>query len=340
MSVDELIIEIEDDVATPETKSEVSLSDNPMDGIEDLRRQLNAQTEETARLKAEAENSRIMAAEAERRRAHAEQVASESQRRAHTSNVEAETQQLNAIVNAKHAITAELNSLRAEYVKAQTDGEFEVAGDLNLKISKASARLNELERGESILSEKKKNPAPEPQPQPQIQETQDQFNSRPWNQTEINFILSTQTPSTADWMRANPRYFTDVAFRQQVVGAHTFVTGKGIQADTPEYFKRINDMMGIGQPQSEPQGGQPVSEAARSQSRQSVPPAAPSRTIPSSSGDQPGKRTVSLTRAQVEFARANFKQEKPTDPAPEVQYARHLEDIRKEGRLKGDGTSI
>jgi hypothetical protein len=338
---DELEIIIDDapgasDGGTPA----VVVSDNPEDGIAELKRQLAERDEQIKAVTETAERNRIIAQDAERRRQQAERVAVDSIGKASTANKEAETRQLESISNGISATTGQLANLKAAYVRAQTDGDFDKAGDIQIEMGKLSADLRNLEAGKAQLEGRRTEEKAEAPPQQQAQETQDQFNSRPWTEAESQFVMNNQAAATADWMRRHPQYFSDPSFRKLVQNAHEVAVGRKILPNTDAYFEMVETISGLRTAPEKVQE-QSVSTAAKATERSGPAPAAPvSRTVPSSDGSSSGKQTVRLTPAQIEFARINFPREKPTDPAPEVRYAKHLIALEKEGRLKGDGRSL
>lgn len=353
---DDFVVEIEDSTPEPaevvQEPRKVEQSDSPEVGIEDLKRQLAESNAATQRAQASADQMRAVAEEEGRRRVAAERAAASSAVTADTATAEAKDRQFDSIVSATHAVTNQLSSLRSQYVKAQTDGEFEKAADLNMQISKASAELVNLENGRAALeARKKESPAApvvvQPDLAPQRQETQAQFNARPWTETETNNVLNNTAPTAAAWMRTHPEYFSNVSFRQQVQAAHNIMSARGVTLNSDEYIRGIERIVFPGDtpPPQTPHKDEAVSSAGKQVTTRTSPtPAAPpSRSVPASSTSQTnaaGQRVVRLTAAQVEFARMNFPKTKADDPEPEVIYARNLEALRREGKLKGDGASL
>ena len=336
----EIIVDDSPAVDSAPSVTTVVASDSPEDGIAELKRQLAERDQQIKDANELAQRNLTIAQDAERRRQHAERVAVDSVGKAQTANKEAETRQLESIVNGISATNSSLASLKQAYVRAQTDGDFDKAGDIQLEMSKLSADLRNLEAGKAQLEGRKAEEKPEvPQP-PQAAETQEQFNARPWTEAEAQFVMGNQAAATADWMRKHPQYFSDPRFRQMIQNAHGVAIGRNIQPNTDAYFDLVETISGL---KTAPEKAQEkaVSSAAQTTERAGPAPAAPvSRTVPSSDGSGSSKTTVRLTPAQIEFARINVPREKPTDPAPEVKYAQHLIALEKEGRLKGDGRSL
>lgn len=353
MAAEDIIVEIADDALPPVEVTtgqaqRAELSDAPEAGIEDLKRQLAEKTAESDRHRNAEAQMRAVAQEEQRLRLEAERFAAQSATTASEATTEARERQLDSVVSATHAVNQKLSTLRAQYVKAQTDGEFEKAADINLEIGKASAELVNLEGGRQQLEARKKDPPPAAPATPARQETQFEFNSRPWNQAEIEIVLRNTPPAAAAWMRSHADYFTDVSFRKQVQAASDFVIAKGVTPNSEEYIRGVEKIVLGDQavpPPTQVHKDEAVSSAGKQvTSRTSPTPAAPpSRSVPASPGsptNAAGQRVVRLTPAQVEFARLNFAKTKADDPEPEVAYARNLEALRREGKLKGDGASL
>ena len=304
------------------------MSTDPQDGVAELRRQLD--DEKAARAHAE-----TTAAENARRAADAEQAAVKNYNIANKSITEAQEREYESIVNAHTAEEAKLQQLRSDLVRAQADGDFEKIGDIQVAIGRAAARVDRLEEGRATIEAQRKNQPAAPERQAQPTETQAQFNARPWNNQEAQAVMASTSPQTAAWMRNNPRYFTDPAYRQQVQGADSIMRGRGVAPDTAEYFSGVETL--VNGTAYTPPKEEHVSTAARGSSRTSPTAAAPpSRNVPQSDGQPRNSNVVTLTKEQREIARIMFRD----SPNPEKAYAIHWNELKKEGRLKDGGVVL
>lgn len=323
------------------------LSDSPQDGIEDLKRQLAEANHRAETAHALAESERRRADEEGRRAAEASRAAAENSVAASTAAADAREREYESILNAHTAVSNSLVALKDQLTTAQTNGDFAAASDLQVKISQAAAKLERLDDGKQAIEAARNASQPQPTRRAAPAETQEQFNGRAWSNQEYENVMRGCTSTTAAWMRANPRYGTDPNFRRQIQGAHNLVTGQGIQPDTDQYFRRVEELVGIRQeqPALQPQteGGPAVSAAAKPVQTRTSPQVAapPSRSVPSPQNPAGGNQnTVQLTPAMREMAKIMFPKTKPTDLDPDVAYARHLAALRREGRLKDGGITL
>ena len=334
-----------------ETNPAAFVSDSPQDGIEDLRRQLAEATDREKAAREDAVNARRLADEESRRRADSDRIARESSGAAANATAEARQREYESVVNAHTATANNIQSLKEQYIKAQTDGEFAKAAELQVNLGREAARLERLEEGKNALEEQRRIEANRPRPAPVQQETQDQFNNRSWNSSEYENIIRGCTPSTAAWMRANPRYASDPSYRRQVQGAHNILTGRGVSPDTDEYFRGVEELVGVRSVEEPHQESRQaprenaVSNASKpTQSRTSPTVSAPpSRNVPTTEnprGDAGAGNRVRLTAAQREMARIMFsdaKDDQGRKMDPEVAYAKHWREAQREGKLKDGG---
>lgn len=315
----------EEEIILEDEPSEVVISDSPEDGIDDLKRQL----EEAKQLTSQAQ---LRADESERRRQDAERVARETSNVATHATFEAREREYESIINAHSAVAAEVSSLKDQLIKAQTDGEFAEAAELQIKLGKMAAKLDRLDEGRTELENQRKVNPNQVRPVEQVRESDQQFNARPWSQAEYENVMRGYTPATAAWMRSNPKYGSDPNFRAQVQSAHGLLTARGVAPDSDDYFRGVEELTGIRTPAQTPSKETAVSSASKpTQTRVSAPP---SRSLPDPK--DPGNNSstrVNLTKDQRDMAKIMFHDHKD----PELAYAKHWVALRKEGRLKDGG---
>lgn len=317
---DDPVVHVDDTAATDKTKPTTDATD----AVEQLKRQLAERTEGEKEARLEAEKARQAATESERQ-------AREQAGQAQQATRVAQGHELDSVNNALGAAQREMEALEGKLAAAMEAGEFGTVAKLQGQIGKQGAMLVNLEQGKAILEQRAKEKPAAPQPR------------SPEEQREA--YLRSRTPETASWLRANPRFFTDGAFRQKVEAADSYVaTILGISRDSPEYFQKIEETTGMRQAatsaasatvdRSSDQQAQPAKAPVKP-----APAAAPSRTVPTArttSGDQ-----VVLTREEFDAAQWMFPRQKPDDTAPEVIYARNKRALVEEGRVFGaDGRPV
>lgn len=334
------IVEIPVGDAATAQPAVVLQSDDPNVGVDDLRRQLSSREDELR-----AANNRT--ADEQRRTADAERRARESSAEAIRLAAEHDNTQYTMVVNSLAANESEMVALQRQKAEALEKGEYAQSTVFDAQMARVGARIESLTNGKQAIEEQRlKTPKVEPQQQQQQQVSQAEANER-W--------LSTMLPKTQAWIRQHMDFFTDEGFRERVLAAANHAEKiKGYTGNDDEYFRSIEADLGLGQQQQQQQhnGAQqqhqssvanPTSQAGVVQDRQSSAPtraatpspaAAPSRSAPDLGGGQrePSKRIV-LTAEQREMAAILHPKRLPTDPDPEVTYAKNLYALQKEGRI-------
>lgn len=331
------IVEIPVGDAAAAQPAVVLQSDDPNVGVDDLRRQLSSREDELR-----AANNRT--ADEQRRTADAERRARESSAEAIRLAAEHDNTQYTMVVNSLAANESEMVALQRQKAEALEKGEYAQSTVFDAQMARVGARIESLTNGKQAIEEQRlKTPKVEPQQQQQ-QVSQAEANER-W--------LATMLPKSQAWIRQHMEFFSDESFRERVLAAATHAEKiKGYTANDDEYFRAIEADLGIGQQQQQQNNGaqqhqstvaHPTSQAGVVQDRQSAAPtraatpspaAAPSRSAPDLGGGQrePSKRIV-LTPEQREMAAILHPKRLPTDPDPEVTYAKNLYALQKEGRV-------
>lgn len=247
----------------PETKPEVGAEE----GIDIVRANLL----ESERLRDEAI---ARASDAERR-------ANDSARSAHTAMVEKHDSDIATVTNAITLMEERAKVLKSDYASAMANSDFDAAAEIQFDMSDTASKLTQLRAGEQHLK------SMEIPKEPQRQQVGD----------PVEALAVQLPPNSAAWVRAHPEYARDQRKYQQMIGAHNVAMGDGVEPDTPEYFERVERILGIKaeqrQEEQKPNGG-----------RQAAPAAAPvSRGGTAASGG--GHRTIRLTAAEREIAAAS-----------------------------------
>jgi hypothetical protein len=263
----------------------------PEDGLEKLKQQLEA--EKAARLASDA----------------ARQTAEQHAREASAAEVEARTKtqgtELEFLTTAIGSLTRETDALESRYAEAMAAQDYAGAAKAQREMANNAAKLQRLEEGKSALEK-----APKPQPR-QFQDPVEQFASR----------LS--APAAA-WIRAHPEYVRNQAKNDELLAADALARARRVRMDTPEYFKMVEDTLGLTQnPETASTIEVDTTPQRATGGRQTAPAAAPVSRAGGGQGSRPN--TVRLTSEEVEMA-------KMMDMTPE-QYAKNKIALQREGKM-------
>jgi hypothetical protein len=226
----------------------------------------------------------------EKLRKKAEQDAYEASVRAQQATTEVESNHITLVSTAIDTVKRDQEILKANLRDSLAIGDYDRAAQINDAMSMNSAKLLQLEQGFSEMKSRPRQEEPVRHADP------------------IDELASRVTPLSAKWLKQNRDHLDDPRAIRMMGRAHEDAIDMGIQAESDEYFRFVEDRLGIGREQPRQQrqeqsdeSDSPFSEAASSSSRRQSPPAAPV----SRSGSAPGTRpnVVRLTPAEVEAAR-------------------------------------
>lgn len=249
-------------VENAEDRSSSSISTE--DGIESLRRQLEAE--------------RNMRLQAERRAQEASQLAYSAQSEVDDTN-------LQLINNAIGTLKRENDIMKANYRAAMTSGNYDMAAEIQENMASNAAKLLQLENGRASMEAAPKRQAPT-----SLQPSND----------PVEAFASQLSARSAAWIREHPECVRDPRLNQKMIAAHNLAMADGIKADTDEYFSTIEGILRLPQRQMVPQDESPMSSASSGTQRQSAPPAAPVSRSGNATGTRPN--VVRLTADQREMA--------------------------------------
>jgi hypothetical protein len=259
------------------------------DGIKKLKKQL------------EDEKSARIAAENRARDAESGEVAAKT---------EVQGTQLDLVKNAITTVTQANAALKSRYKEARANGDADAEFDIQEEIAKNAAKLQRLEDGKSALER-----APKPQPRPIADKVEDAISR-----------IGAEFPRSREWVRNHPEFVRDDNKNQQMIAAHQLAMGRGLKADTDEYFSDIEDTLRIARREPTIENGHDdaddaLTEAARPVSTRTAAPAgAPVSRSGSGNGSRPN--VVRLSADEREIAKLNGM----TDE----EYARQKMAIQKE----------
>lgn len=247
---------------------------------------------------------------AERDRAQMEQAAQQAARAAHFAFHEKEDSDVALVQSALQQVQKDEKEMKAAYSAALRAGDTDKCADIVLDMQMLGQNKQQLEQGLQALQEKivESRRRPPQQQQPQRREPD-----------PVEDLAARVTPASAAWIRRNPECATDEVKRNKMVAAHYEAQAEGIVADSPEYFRFVEEKLGIDNSTPAPRQTQRSSVP-----RVPQPPAAPAR---GNSGSN-GKRVVTLSAMERDIARMSGLSDE--------EYAANKMQLAKEGKL---GTS-
>lgn len=334
---DTIVVNVEDNPVPQEEQTEVkkpepkprkqrvmpeeSPGPSPDQIIEELK--ANAEREKKAREAAEATaaSERARAEAAERNRQQAMKDAEEYQHRAESS-------EMTLIDGNIAAAQSDLEAQQDAYTRAAEAGEYAKMAQIQTKIAKAAAALDRYEDAKAALESRRAVQSTAPVPVPALQ------NNNPTEQ-----FLSSFSPIAQSWLRQHmdclpPAYGGDAYKNASMMEGHYAATRQRIQEGTPEYFRVIEEHLGLRQPVVAPQPSPQPQETQPARTHTKVQHAAPpSREAPEASGATAPRnvREVRLTKEQQEIARLTWPHK--SDQEAFGLYATNLLAAMAEGKI-------
>lgn len=244
-------------------------TDATADAVADLNRQM-------ATLRRERETERAARAEAERR-------ATEAAQQAERYRGQVDDGRMQVIVTAIEKAEGDAVSAKTQYRAAMEAGDFDKAADAQADISRAMARLTQLENGKQALEDhltaEKENASRPSQP------------SAPANNSVDAVIANVErtAPRSAAWLREHTECLTDRRLNAKMMAAHEDALFDGLTADSPEYVEYIEKQI---YPRRE----------ARQAAQRSAPAAPVSREAISPGSGRTATNKVTLTPEEREAA--------------------------------------
>jgi hypothetical protein len=326
---DDGIIEIDvsdnpDLAAEPEPKPVVAASKPKTAAVDEAAAALTAATktaesERTARLAAEQtaqteRNARLAAEEA--RRAQEEETTSLRER--------ADNSELTAVTSGIEAAKQSQEAAQREFERAMEAGEFPKASAAQVSLSRAAAQIDRLE------AEKVKLEAA-----PKRATTEGRVEAKPTG-SQFDQYVSGFTPRSQNWLRAHPECVApavggDTQKNAKMMKGHYAAIEAGHALESDDYFRVIEESLGIRTPVSAAAEVTPAVVEARPKSTPKAQPSAPvNRDVPAASGART-TRSVTLNKDQREAAKLSF----PHLPEKEAYgiYARNLLELEAEGKI-------
>ena len=207
----------------------------------------------------------------------------------------AEQTRADNLANAVDLATQEMDRQKMAYRAALEAGDFNAAAEAQEAMSTAAAAKAMAAQARATYDAQMRVRAAQPARQ------------------EVQY-----TPATQDWINKHPEFNTNEGFRKRAFAAHELASGEGHQTDTPEYFARIEALMGLRQAEAQPS---PVVErAARPDPGVAAPVRGAAAASPSADG---GRKVYHLSKEEREMA--------DMCGIPYAEYARNRESLKAAG---------
>lgn len=255
--------------------SDVEIVESPAEkktprSVENALEKLNKKLEEERQARFAAEN-RAMAAE----------------QKVHAAYGEVSDTNIHLVASAIDSVRRDQEILKAHLRDAMAVGDFDKAADFQAAMTANFNKLNQLETG---FEEMKNAPRPAAPPPPQ-----------PSGDNLVDDLIGRVTPRSAEWLRQNKSHLPDARAIRIMARAHEDAVDYGMAPESDEYFRFVEDRLGIGGKKASPERDDAMSDSARVVQKRSSPPSAPVSRQPA--GSAPRSGVVQLTREEVEAAR-------------------------------------
>jgi len=271
-------------------------------------------------MRAAVEDSRKQAQIAQQSAQEEQNRASQRERESHQYLSRAEEAEYNSVLTAMAAAENEADSSQRDLEAAQTNGDFKLAAEAQRRLSRAEAKMVQLEEGKTILEQRKNTAiarAEEARRNPPAPR-----NVTPEQQIDA---VNTLLPSQKEWLKAHPDAWTDQRKNLRLQGAHVEAEDKGLQPGTKGYFTYLEERLGYKEAVSDVEEDDEEQPRQRRSERRTLVSAPVSRDNHAPSG-KPSRTKITLNPKQQEAAAiAGISQ---------ADYARNmlkLQDLKEEG---------
>jgi len=272
MSDDEISINIIPDevanvegatVVKTETKTEPKIEVKPDPAVQDLMAQYK--------------ELETRAADQEQRRIKAEQDADKHRKEAEAANKRVSSSRLDTITTALSSAQEDAERAKQDIRTAKSAGDIDAEIEAQDRLSKARATEMRLDEAKSDMEARAKAP-------PKREE--------PTSNDPVEVFAANRTPPTAAWVRAHPEYVRSEKGLKKLTAADAVAQAEDLIPDTPEYFARVEEYLGIGKKAPDP------TEAAQvAPKRAAAPPVAPGAAVSSNGSNGGASVTLSAREA-------------------------------------------
>lgn len=222
----------------------------------------------------------------------AERQARQAMAKAQTASNEVEDTHLHLVNNAISTVKRDNEILKMNYRDALANGDYDRVAEIQESISMNAAKLLQLENGFNEMKNRPQNQAPQPP-----------------RDITVDDLVHRVTPKSADWLRENRDSLREPRALRIMARAHDDAMDMGIKTESKEYFRFIENRLGIDRDQApvmerddDDDDTSAMSAAAAPTQRRQAPPAAPvSRSAGFNDGSRPNR--ITLTAEQAEYAK-------------------------------------
>ena len=239
----------EDDIVIVEAPEEAKKPEITVDdGIEALRRELEAEKSARAYAEQQAQQARDQA------------------RMATTDKADSDLRMLNTAIETE---TRNKEILKANLRDAVANGDTDAQADILMAINQTDNNIRQISEGKKHYEAQSKA-----QPEPNV--------------NKVEKLASQLTPKSAEWVRANPDVVNDDRKAKRLERAHFDAIDDGIQPDTPDYFSFLENRLNINKAPAQQQDlAMSAASNATSGRQASAPPAAPVSRSGTGTGGRP-----------------------------------------------------
>lgn len=216
----------------------------------------------------------------------AEAQARKSAEYARNATIDAQDSRIHLVGGAIETMKRDDEILTAHLKNAMEIGDFDRAAEIQKTLAVNAHKMIELERGYQDLRN-----APPPPPVQQA----------PPGEMTVDDIIQKVTPRSAEWLRENKRHLPDSRSIRIMARAHEDAIDHGMVPESDQYFRFVENRLGINRKQEFYDGNDAMSGAAKATKSRQSPPSAPVSRQPVDSQTRPG--VIRLTAEQVEAAK-------------------------------------
>lgn len=237
-------------------------------------------------------------------REKAERKAEVAQHHIRTAYVDKSESDKQLVASAIDRLKTDNEILTASYAEAMQVGDYDKAAKIQANIAQNSTKLVQMENGYQAMQQ-----APVNIPDFKEPKSDDVFDQ----------IVNSVSKESARWLKANRDNLDSDKQIRRMFRAHEDAIDEGIRADTPAYFRFIEDRLGIGS-KNQQREQESIMSAASKPVKNAPPPPAPVERHSNTRSN-----VVRLSRAEAETAAALGMTEK--------EYAMNKLALQKAGRL-------
>ena len=216
----------------------------------------------------------------------AEAQARKSAEYARNATIDAQDSRIHLVGGAIETMNRDDEILTAHLKNAMEIGDFDRAAEIQKTLAVNAHKMMELERGYQDLRN-----APPPPPVQQA----------PPGEMTVDDIIQKVTPRSAEWLRENKKHLPDSRSIRIMARAHEDAIDHGMVPESDQYFRFVENRLGINRKQEFYDGNDAMSGAAKATKSRQSPPSAPVSRQPVDSQTRPG--VIRLTAEQVEAAK-------------------------------------